>query len=68
MQGSRDTEVHGSRFRDTFATRAVEANMKPKTLQEILGHADIGVTMNLYAHVMEETKVQEMNAVVALSV
>ncbi len=55
-------------FRDTFATRAVEANMKPKTLQEILGHADIGVTMNLYAHVMEETKVQEMNAVVALSV
>ena len=42
--------------------------MKPKTLQEVLGHADIGVTMNLYAHVMEETKVEEMNAVVALSI
>ena len=50
-------------FRDTFATRAIESGMKPKTLQEILGHANIGITMNLYAHVMEETKVKEMRAV-----
>lgn len=51
-------------FRDTFATRAIESGMKPKTLQEILGHANIGVTMNLYAHVMEETKRTEMQSVV----
>ena len=50
-------------FRDTFATRAVESGMQPKTLQEILGHADIGITMNLYAHVMEETKRSQMAAV-----
>lgn len=50
-------------FRDTFATRAVESGMKPKTLQEILGHADIGMTMNLYAHVMDETKSREMREV-----
>ena len=37
--------------------------MQPKTLQEILGHADIGVTMNLYAHVMEDTKRTQMEAV-----
>ena len=54
-------------FRDTFATRAIESDMKPKTLQEILGHANIGVTMNLYAHVMEETKQQEMqNIIIAI--
>ena len=53
-------------FRDTFATRAIESGMNPKTLQEILGHANIGITMNLYAHVMEETKVQEMNAIKAI--
>lgn len=50
-------------FRDTFATRAIESGMNPKTLQEILGHANIGITMNLYAHVMEETKIREMKAV-----
>lgn len=51
-------------FRDTFATRAIENGMNPKTLQEILGHADISITMNLYAHVMEETKKNEMQKVV----
>lgn len=50
-------------FRDTFATRAVESGMQAKTLQEILGHADIGITMNLYAHVMEDTKRTQMAAV-----
>ena len=50
-------------FRDTFATRAIESGMNPKTLQEILGHSDIGMTMNLYAHVMEETKEKEMSLV-----
>lgn len=50
-------------FRDTFATRCVESGMQPKTLQEILGHTDISMTMNLYAHVMEETKAQQMQAV-----
>lgn len=47
-------------FRDTFATRAIESGMKPKTLQEILGHKDYMITMNLYAHVTEDTKAQEM--------
>lgn len=51
-------------FRDTFATRALESGMKPKTLQEILGHADFSVTMNTYAHVMESTKADEMKGVV----
>lgn len=47
-------------FRDTFATRAVENGMNLKTLQEILGHADFAITMNLYAHAMDETKTREM--------
>ena len=48
-------------LRDTFATRAIESNMNPKTLQEILGHKDFAITMNLYAHVMNDTKQKEMN-------
>ena len=50
-------------FRDTFATRAIESGMAPKTLQEILGHSDISMTMNLYAHCMEDTKRKQMMVV-----
>lgn len=50
-------------FRDTFATRAAASGMQPKTLQEILGHSDISITMNLYTHVLEDRKVEEMNKV-----
>ena len=34
-------------LRHTFATRCIEAGMKPKTLQMLLGHSNIGITMNL---------------------
>ncbi len=47
-------------LRHTFATRCIEAGMKPKTLQKILGHANISMTMNLYVHVTEEEKQKEM--------
>ncbi len=50
-------------FRDTFATRCVESGMNFKTLQTIMGHADIRMTMNLYAHVMKDTKREELQAV-----
>ena len=50
-------------FRDTFATRAIESGIDPKTLQEILGHSDISMTLNLYAHVMDDTKQEAMNKI-----
>ena len=50
-------------LRDTFCTRAIESGIDPKTLQELMGHRDIAVTMNIYAHVMDETKVEAMNKI-----
>lgn len=50
-------------FRDTFATRAIEAGMKPETLQGILGHKSIGITMNLYYHLSEDKKKAEMQLI-----
>jgi hypothetical protein len=44
------------------ATR-IEASMKPKTLQHILGHSNIGITMNLYVHITEDEKLREINLV-----
>lgn len=50
-------------FRDTFATRAIEAGMQPNTLKEILGHSSLSMTMDLYCHVLEDTKVNEMDLI-----
>ena len=50
-------------FRDTFATRCVESGMPPKVLQEIMGHSDINMTLGLYAHAMDATKEEQMQAV-----
>ena len=47
-------------LRHTFATRCIEAGMNPKTLQVILGHSNISITMNLYVHVNESTKEREL--------
>lgn len=53
-------------FRDTFATRALESGMHPKTLQDILGHADFSTTMNTYAHSMESTRAEEMQKIAVM--
>lgn len=50
-------------LRHTFATRCIEAGMRPKTLQDILGHASIEMTMNIYVHVMKDTKLKEMSEI-----
>ena len=50
-------------LRHTFATRCIEAGMKPKTLQMILGHSNISMTMDLYVHVTEDEKEKELKNV-----
>ena len=48
-------------LRHTFATRCIERGMNPKTLQIILGHSAVHITMNLYCHVTEDMLVSEMS-------
>ncbi|WP_278246763.1 tyrosine-type recombinase/integrase [Butyrivibrio sp. AD3002] len=50
-------------LRHTFATRCIEAGMKPKTLQKLLGHSNIGITMNLYVTTTEDEKQKEIELV-----
>lgn len=47
-------------LRHSFATRCVEANFEIKSLSEILGHRNIGITMNKYVHSSMELKASNM--------
>ena len=35
----------------TFCSNMAKSGMNPKTLQYIMGHSDISVTLNVYTHV-----------------
>lgn len=47
-------------LRHTFATRLCESGMNMKVAQEILGHADISTTMDLYVTVTKEMRDKAM--------
>ena len=49
--------------RHTYCSNMAKAGMNPKTLQYLMGHSDIGVTMNTYTHLGLEdatTEVQKL--------
>lgn len=52
---------HG--LRHTFATNCIKNGMEPKTLQKILGHNSLQMTMDLYCHVRESTLTDEMERI-----
>lgn len=43
-------------LRHTFATRCIERGVDMKSLAEILGHADVSITLNTYVHSSMELK------------
>lgn len=46
--------------RHTYCSNMAKAGMNPKTLQYLMGHSDIGVTMNTYTHLGLEDAQDEM--------
>ncbi len=49
--------------RHTFCSNMAKAGMNPKTLQKIMGHSDIGVTLNTYTHLDFDDIQKEMQEV-----
>lgn len=49
-------------LRHTFATNCIANGMKPKTLQKLLGHNSLQMTMDLYCHVLDDTLKEELGA------
>lgn len=37
--------------------------MQPQTLRTILGHSTLAMAMDLYSHVLPDTKAEEMNKI-----
>ena len=46
-------------LRHTFATRLCESGINIKVIQDVLGHADISTTMDIYCDVTNELKKKE---------
>ena len=52
--------------RHTYCSNMAKSGMNPKTLQYLMGHADIGTTLNVYTHVnFEDAKaeIEKLNVV-----
>jgi Site-specific recombinase XerD len=49
--------------RHTFCSNMAKAGMNPKILQKIMGHSNVGITLNVYTHIDFEDVQKEMQAV-----
>lgn len=53
--------------RHTFCSNMAKSGMNPKTLQYIMGHSDISVTLNTYTHLNYDDAEEEMQKVMESS-
>lgn len=53
-------QINFHALRHSFATRCVEAGIDIKTLSELLGHSNVGITLNIYVHSSLEWKRAEI--------
>lgn len=54
-------KFHG--LRKTYATRLFEKEVPPKTVQMLLGHSEISITLDIYTQVMENKKVEAIEKI-----
>lgn len=60
--GLEDANFHV--LRHTFATRCIEVGFEIKSLSEILGHANVNITLNRYVHSSFDLKCSNMNKLI----
>nr|WP_243122403.1 tyrosine-type recombinase/integrase [Clostridium septicum] len=60
----KDNKLEDRKFHDlrhTYATRLFELGENAKTVQTILGHSNISITLDTYTHVLEDMKVKAIS-------
>ena len=53
--------IHG--LRHAFATSALRQGVQTKVLSKAMGHSSIGITMDLYQHVLDEMQDELADAI-----
>lgn len=53
-------------LRHTYATRLFELDVPAKTVQVLLGHSDVAITLNTYTHVLEKQKIKTASLIDAI--
>lgn len=49
-------DFHFHTLRHTYTSNLLANGAAPKDVQELLGHSDVNLTMNVYAHATREAK------------
>lgn len=57
------TDISTHSLRHTFGTRCIESGMAPVVVQRLMGHKDIGITLNTYTSVFDKFKQAEIDKV-----
>lgn len=55
--------IYPHTLRHTFATRGLENGIPPKVMQALLGHTSIAMTLDIYSHVLPDTKARELQKI-----
>lgn len=59
--GIKDITTHT--LRHTYGTRCIESGMRAVAVQRLMGHTDIGVTLNTYTSIFNKYKLEELRKV-----
>lgn len=57
------TDISTHSLRHTFGTRCIESGMAPVVVQRLMGHKDIGITLNTYTSVFDKFREKEIDKV-----
>lgn len=55
------SDAHFHQLRHSYATNCLKCEIDVKTISELMGHADVGITLNRYVHINDEYKKQQIN-------
>lgn len=67
LDASNIPRINYHALRHTFATRCIEAGVDVKSLSEILGHANVSITLNTYVHSSIDLKRTQLEKIACLT-